>query len=456
MPNADILKIISNFFQELNKKGFKSDKEKQAKKEYIKKEKSNIFNLLPLSKPKDKEQLLGNFPNQFNFITAQFEKAKQLKGRLKAQSLTYEQLKEYFGKYNDPIISTIKYDGEFNIAVFDFEKLGDNVLIINDYQRVRYNFIISHRLNDILRDYVLKTDKGNDEITQAVLVGELFAIDTETGVHLQREKVLSIIKKPETMQREYQIRYAVFDIAEINNKDMVKANNYRERVLLIQDIFNVENDFIIPVVAKYGNFSVIEQMWKDHILTQNLNMLREGLMIKKNGYIKVKPYYNIDCVILGYWLEGELIKVGSVNSILMGLMNEQGNFQTLGKMTFARDSRSRKSSVSDDIKKEWFSKLEKTKVEQVINYKGDKIQMVRPIYIFEVSYERALIRPAEEEKQLVLKYDETMQKYKEQPLKPSISLMSMKFVEIREDKVISVKDLRLEQIPEWVAYMENL
>jgi ATP-dependent DNA ligase len=335
----------------------------------------------------------------------------QFRKDLRFRSVELEQVEEHLGR---TYVITVKYDGELTSTRIR----GKDAKVYNRYGRIREDFIITTEMERIAREQGVK---------DLVVFGELYAVDAQERP-LPLNEVMSIIKNPSDCREELQMRLAVFDIYQYGKDILYDKVPYPDRFALIYTLFEGASDFIHPVAGQtYVDEPehAVDILWKKHILDENY----EGLVIRGNGAIKIKPVFTYDVAVVGMY-EGKGKHKGRLGGFITAFMNSAGAFLISGKV----------GGGMDDEQREYFWKH--LKRAGAIPTKGTKATphyWVEPELVIEVQAANVRARPTE-----AFAWDG--KQYLQGPDLDGFVFQQPRMLRVRGDKDISPNDLRLEQV----------
>ncbi len=176
----------------------------------------------------------------------------------------------------------------------------------------------------------------------------------------------------------------------------------------------------------------------------------EGLVLRTadNRVHKVKPTFTLDAVVVGYTERREY--AGSVRSVLLAVMREDGKFQLIGSCG---------NFSGDDFRKEFHTTLAPTVVESAFRYassSGALYRFVKPEIVIEITVTDMQVEDSSGRNitRMVLDYDAGEGWRATRPM-AGISILFPRFVRIRDDKSVNPVDIRASQVLERVQ-LEDL
>ena len=344
-------------------------------------------------------------------------------------------LDKYAGD-NRPYTVSLKVDGDSSLIHFD----GNDSVVWNKRGRWRRNFHITDEMTDYLQ---------SQGIDSAQILGELYAVDEE-GATLPLKEISSIIVAPKTMERQKQIRFAAFDILELNGRDYTDMA-YEERMEALDNLFaNKTPPSImgVPMVKSDGGMKEVLELWEKSMSEPNF----EGLVLRFDGdnkSIKIKMKGTADLAIIGYYHGKE---GGNKESIVGGgalaWMLPNGDFIYAGKSVIGSTDKEkgellellRKDQIDAPNMKLGGRAVTNSVIETHDGRGKGMLKMVKPKYVGEFLYRNINFKdcPVFRLKGKKLLYVGTVR---------APVLQQPSFKKWREDKSINAQDLRIEQVP---------
>ena len=311
---------------------------------------------------------------------------------------------------HDGMVATVKMDGELNAMHY---KTGKATLA-NNGKRTRTDCPPTKEMVKLMPKLGIRS---------AVFMGELYAIG-EDGGRIPFGDVQHIILKP-TEAEEEQMRFAIFDVIQINGR-MVR-DNYWKRLALVTNLVKGSH-YIHPVIAARVDSNLLRDMWQKEVLTKRM----EGLVIHSKGRIvKVKVTTPQSVVVIGV-VPGKGRTKGSMGSLVVAYMDSNGDFRYAGRVG---------TGFTDADRKAWWDFMKNNKVDEG-KLGGKKTYMVRPIKVIEIASEAINISDRE-----VLTFTNI---YSVQSFKKPCGVGSKpRFLRIEEEKQVSRRTVGLGQVPDW-------
>lgn len=327
-----------------------------------------------------------------------------------------------------PVTATVKVDGE--LEVWEADVAAGVFVMINRNERERHVVPIADEVLAMLRK------KGHQSARGA---GELYAVRASNGreLPLSFEKSISQIKtrtKPDTPPHDQRhLRLAAFDLFELDGHQLWGAVPYADRFALLYSLFTNGEKFVKPVAGQAVTAeepAPIGELWRKHVLEDNF----EGLVLRMNGGIKVKPIHTIDLAVIAIQA-GKGRHKGRMGALVCAYRDVNGRFVLAGKV----------GTGFTDEQREWWS----THVERVGGRFGTTkaeadIEYVVPTHVVECEAERFIKRQAK-----AWHWHARTQRWVRVGTQPSAIMQKPRFVRLRTDKTLSPYDLRLAQVPGW-------
>jgi len=326
--------------------------------------------------------------------------------------------------FRNPIVSTIKFDGEHNII--SWTKGDSDCTVCNRGGTVRTDLNPTMELAGILQ---------SQGYTEATFAGELYAI-WENGKKMDLKDVMHHIKAPKGKEEESRIRIALFDIISLNGKPIY--DKYWKKILLLGEILGSDTDYVHAVPAVQGDINVARDMWEHEVLEKGL----EGLVIHSNGIIKVKVINTMDVAVIGMTAFGKRFEQGLASAFLVAFQAPDGTFLVSSHVGAA---------AKEKEQKEWYDWIMANKVgETVIN--NERHIMCKPMRILEVGANEWYCY----ENPKVAGYTFDGKEYKYAGMFPGVKGQKPRLlkdengrIKERKDKSINPIDLRLTQAPDF-------
>jgi hypothetical protein len=317
-------------------------------------------------------------------------------------------------------ICMAKADGEFNLLIYNRD---GETFTINRWGRKLSNF-------PALNEFVMALEKNDGSIKRLQLLVEMYAM--ENGKPLMLPKYIHFLKGhvAGTLQN---IFIGVFDVVKINDLNITEPYSWKleeaERWVKGRRWAHVLPWKRVKTTAD------VKGLWRD--LVEGMGY--EGLVVRtREGVFKIKPLLEIDAVIIGI-NKRELLKKGKVTSLKLGLLREDMTFVEVGDVA---------SGINVALRDELWNLMEYR-----VGEDNDTI-FVKPMVVCKIQFNDM--------------YSETLNRVfyfgacdETEPLAGNISfeergkqklirLRHPKLCGFRSDKIVCLKDVGLNQIPEGV------
>ena len=341
----------------------------------------------------------------------------KIKKELRFESTELETIHEVIGE--GAFVATVKYDGELTAAVLD----GDKLITYNRHGRLRWDYPALTEYAEIL------LAQGH---RSAIFFCELYAVSPK-GRPLPLNETASILKKPVRVvdgvevDRSDQMRLAMFDVYELDGERIYGRAPYPDRFLLVNEVFKGGHR-VHPVAGrdfKTGD-KVLDQLWKKHVLDENY----EGLVIRANGAVKIKPKFSIDLAVVGIY-EGKGRHEGALGGFIGAFLDREGRF-----LYAARPG----TGLTDEERMDFWDQLYPQVVQEGKFFGRKNTLLVVPELVIEVIGTSFIERDVEA---MVWNGEG----YEDAGLAPGWTIQLPRFIRVREDKTVNEDDLRLEQVP---------
>ncbi|MDP3911503.1 MAG: sigma factor, partial [Gemmatimonadales bacterium] len=328
-----------------------------------------------------------------------------------------------------PVTATVKVDGE--LEVFAVDVPAGVVTLTNRNERQRVVRPIAAELLAALRR------RGHQSMRGA---GELYAVrggaGPDAGRPLPFEQTIGQVRarayKTTPAADQQQLRLAVFDIFELDGRQLWRVVPYAERFALLYSLFMNGEHFVRPVIGQTlagREADPIQALWKQHVLAENF----EGLVLRTNGAIKVKPIHTLDLAVIGIQA-GRGKAAGRMGALVTAFRDWSGRFISAGKV----------GTGFTDAERAWWwqhvTRLPKQKLPKQAS-EPDRVFVV-PQRVIEVEAERFNHRQAP-----AWHWHAPTRRWARAGSQPSALMQKPRFVRVRDDKSLTPYDLRLEQVP---------
>ena len=312
---------------------------------------------------------------------------------------------------------TKKYDGELNLIFFS----DDNTFMLNRSGRVRMGLPCLEEAGKALK---------NAGIKQAVIPSELYVDDSSA-----RTRVFDVLEALANEQLVKKLRLAPFEIYELDNL-LAKTSSYIETYQKLTDIFG-KTEMCKPVkMEKSSSRHGVMEIYSEWVEKENA----EGLVVRSDMPMvyKVKPRYTIDVVVIGF-SEGVSDQRGSIRSLLLAMMDDNGKFQIIGRTG---------NGFDDELKKKLLPDLtpmivDSSYIETDSNHVA--FHMIKPEIVIELMVNDVLFETSSGPIiNHVLEFDDN--RYFRSNSVAGVSFVYPIFVRFREDKTVCKEDIRLSQV----------
>ena len=287
--------------------------------------------------------------------------------------------------------------------------------------------IVSYNNNSFNRPELEKECLDSLKNKNGLFVGEIY-------LHDQSKRTRSYDLKREIGNNLSDIRIALFDIINFENKDY-EENDWREKKKILSENFKLSGKVYFLSETELSSRKEIVETFNKTIVESN----EEGLIVRgENGPIfKIKEYHSFDMVVLGY-VNGYTNNFSLMKEILVGIMTDKNKFLITAVVANGFDIEQREKLSKD---------FEKIKVEsESIIVSGAKIPftMVKPIYVVEIESTDIINSTSEGS---IKKYSLNFKdKYSIDKKTNSVSLTTPVFTRFRADKKINLNDVGINQI----------
>lgn len=328
----------------------------------------------------------------------------------------------------EPVTATVKVDGQ--LVVFDVD-VPAGVATMHSSGSAALHVLPIQR--------TLLAEVAGAKHQRVRGVGELYAVDSD-GRSLPRGEVNGLVKSrtkattPAADQHAF--RLAPFDVTEVDGVAVFRSLSYAERFALLYALFGARPGSVVrPVVGQTGitEASPIRALWQKHVLEENC----EGLVLRTNGAVKVKPIYTLDLVVIGVTMGTGRLR-DMVGALILAFRDWTGRFLEAGKV----------GSGLTDADREWWGAHVKRVPGRYAKggALGARTSFVVPTFVVEVraeSFNRKMVRG--------LRWDPERQRWDQDGSHPGAFVQQGTYVARREDKRPTPQDLRLEQVPGWTT-----
>jgi len=215
-----------------------------------------------------------------------------------------------------PYIVSIKYDGDNNILYFD----GEETVLFTRRGRWRKDFHLTDQITASLK---------KNGVSSAIILGELYVVDQD-GKTVPLSQQSSFTQAPKNLGMQESMRFAAFDILEINGKN-IEDTPYAARMDILKPLIHGDAVKVVEHWRSKGGMNEVMEAWNEGI-SNDPNF--EGLIVRFEGdkkSIKVKMHGTADLVVLGFYYGEE----GGRDEAVVGggalaWMDENGDFVLAG------------------------------------------------------------------------------------------------------------------------------
>jgi hypothetical protein len=319
---------------------------------------------------------------------------------------------------------SLKVDGEFSILVYE----DGEVLTVNPGGTVRVGLPLH-------KEAAAKLAKAG--VKKAILAGEL---------HYQRESgrarvhdVSRVARQPASQDELNRLAFAAFDIISIDIVPQTApfAETWKRLTELIAGGKNVG----VVEAVWLKDAGAIETEFKKHIAAG-----AEGTVVRSDtvGVFKLKPRHSLDVVVIGF-TEGTDDRKGMIHDLLVAVMRADGCLHVLGHVGGGfsiDDRRAFLADLKDDV-----IKSDYVEVNDQVAY-----HMVRPESVIEISVLDLIAQTTRNQpiNKMVLNFNSGENKYEIVRRLPLAAPISPQFVRRRDDKLLNVNDIRIQQVTDLV------
>ena len=222
---------------------------------------------------------------------------------------------ERFEDDDRPYIVSNKIDGDSSIAHFN----GKETVLWNKRGRWRKDFHLTEQITASLQENGVKS---------AIILGELYAVD-EKGDILPLKEQTRHITAPKDIEAQNRARFAAYDMAQINGKD-VQDEPYASRMEILKPLIRGSAVKVVQSWRSRGGMGDILLAWNE--VSKNPHF--EGLVVRFDGdkkSFKVKMTGTADLAVIGFYRG----KAGGRDENTIGggtlaWMDEDGNYVVAG------------------------------------------------------------------------------------------------------------------------------
>ncbi|QOV91192.1 ATP-dependent DNA ligase [Humisphaera borealis] len=319
-----------------------------------------------------------------------------------------------------------KVDGEFSLLVVQ----SGSCCIVNPGGTVRVGLPFMAEAVKLLKDA---------KVDSAVFAGELYVARTDRRPRCH--DVSRVARQPANADEVGTLRFAVFDILEIDQKKL--SHRYADNWKQIEKYFK-SGKGIHPVETHHvKTLADVEKHYETWVEGENA----EGIVARSDvaGLYKIKPRSTLDVAVLGFTESNEPDRAGMMHDMLIGLMRPDETYQVLGRVG---------GGFTDDQRREFLSDLKDIPAESEYTEVNEQLayQMVRPEWVIEISCLDLISQNTRggSVDRMVLNWDNRAAKYGAVRRLPLASPISPQFLRKRQDKTPNPQDLRLQQVADIV------
>jgi len=325
------------------------------------------------------------------------------------------------------VYASRKIDGEFNVVVYN----EGGIFMINPGGTIRVGLPLLQAAQACF---------DRHKIRQAIVPGELY-FERGDGSRPRVHDVMRVARRPDTEDELASLKFAVFDIIEIDEEAVGPA--YVDVVDKMENLFG--NGELIHKVdtVKVSDADEIENIFVKWVEKEGA----EGVVLRSDEYgmFKIKPRHMLDVVVVGF-TEGSDEQTGLLHDMLIAVMRKEGTFHLLGRVGGGFSLEQRKAFLSDLKDLSAQSDYHEISTDRVA------YQMVRPEWIIEISILDIVTQTTRngDIRRMVLNWNHKEKRYEIVRPMPLASIISPQFIRKRDDKTVQYEDLRLSQISDLV------
>ena len=317
-------------------------------------------------------------------------------------------------------ISTMKYDGELNLAFLD----DGVVTFANRYSRIRVELEAGEELATAFKDY------GN-----CTFAGELYAVGNDEE-KLTLGDVMHRIKNPLNEEEEGSIRFAAFDILRLNGEEW--NENYLESLGILHE--RMEGFSKIKAAEYAQGQSGLADMW-----AKVIDNKMEGLVVRTSkGTFKVKQKFDLDLAVIGLTMTGKSWNRGEASALVLAFLDDEGHYRYAGTVGGGlRPGEIKADDKPQNFRKWWYQEAERTSLgETKLGVKP--VRLIKPQHVITVRADEWVI-----DDRLSLMFDgKTFMQNGSLPAAVGQKPRMMKYREDKSKYPLEQGDIRMEQIPE--------
>lgn len=271
-------------------------------------------------------------------------------------------------------------------------------------------------------------------VQSARIAGELFVHNDKRRPRVH--DVANVIRNPQSQDDLQRLRFAPFDIIEIDGQPA--SENYASTFQTLESLF-AKSQFNVPVETQVvGQVQAIEDLFSQWVEQEGA----EGLVARSDstGQFKIKLRHTLDVVVVGF-TEATQDRQGMLHDLLVAVVRADGTLHVLTRVG---------GGFTDAQRRDMLSDLKDMVVEsEYVEVNSDYVayQMVRPEWVIEIScldFISQTTRGANVNR-MVVQYDEKSG-YQVVRRMPLATVISPQFIRRREDKQPTPSDARIQQV----------
>ncbi len=278
------------------------------------------------------------------------------------------------------------------------------------------------------------------KIKTALIGGELY-VQRPDGARPRVHDVVRVARKPESAAEVDQLAFAAFNIYELDGKDL--SLNYGEAFNKLLELFE-GGERIHPVETVVGeNAAAVLRQFKRWVIQDGA----EGVVARSPtaGVFKVKPRHSLDLAVVGF-SEGLDDREGLMHDLLLAVVRPSGRFQLVGRVG---------GGFSDEQRAKLLETFRKSVVESdfhEVNSERVAYQMIAPGPVVEIECLDLISRTSRGNTidKMVLEWNAKDKRWEGVRRLPVCSILSPRFVRLRDDKSPGPEDTGLKQITDVV------
>lgn len=273
-------------------------------------------------------------------------------------------------------------------------------------------------------------------LEEAMLVGELHIV-REDGARSRIHDVISAVRTPSRQAELDAARLAVFDLLSLDGERW--TGTLRETHARIEALLG-DGERVRPVDGEWvADTRAIEALYRQWVEEEQ----SEGLVVRGDGggQFKIKPQQSLDVVVVGF-SEGEGEREGLLHDLLVGIVREDGAIHLLTRVGGGFTDEQRRSILAD------LKPLVAASEYAAVNTAHVAYEMVRPEWVIEITCLSILATTTRGGpiNRMVLEWDADAATYRVIRRLPLASIISPRFVRVRDDKRPHPADVSIQQI----------